>query len=126
MRLYFKLGIVKKEKTMNPGKLNKKIEIQKFDKYFDSEGVEQKTWKTIRSVFALIEDKIVRTTNEDNSVVTQVETNMTIRKNYKSLCGSDIRIVYENRMYQVLDIYDVDQNYIKLITKGEKLYGNKT
>ena len=110
---------------MNPGKLNKKIEIQKFEKYFDSEGIEQKTWKTIRSVFALIEDKIVRTTNEDNSVVTQVETNMTIRKNYKSLCGSDIRIVYDNRMYQVLDVYDVDQNYIKLITKGEKLYGNQ-
>lgn len=124
MRLFFRLGIVKMEKKMNPGKLNKKIEIQKFEKYFDSEGIEQKTWKTIRSVFALIEDKIVRTTNEDNSVVTQVETNMTIRKNYKSLCGSDIRIVYDNRMYQVLDVYDVDQNYIKLITKGEKMYGN--
>ena len=68
---------------MNPGKLNKKIEIQTFEKYFDSEGVEQKTWKTIRLIFAFIEDKIVRTTNEDNSVVTQVETNMTIRKNYK-------------------------------------------
>ena len=27
---------------MNPGKLNKKIEIQKFEKYFDSEGIEQK------------------------------------------------------------------------------------
>jgi len=110
---------------MNPGKLNKKIEIQKFVKHFDSEGVEEKTWNTLRTIFASIEDKIVRTTNEDNSVVTQVETNMTIRKNYKSLCSSDIRIVYENRIYEVLDIYEVDDNYIKLITKGEKLYGNQ-
>lgn len=113
------------EKVMNPGKLNKKIEIQKFVKHFDSEGVEEKTWNTLRTIFASIEDKIVRTTNEDNSVVTQVETNMTIRKNYKSLCSSDIRIVYENRIYEVLDIYEVDDNYIKLITKGEKLYGNQ-
>ena len=29
------------EKAMNPGKLNKKIEIQKFVKHFDSEGVEE-------------------------------------------------------------------------------------
>lgn len=110
---------------MNPGKLNRKIEIQKFVKHFDNEGVEEKTWNTIRTIFASIEDKIVRTTNEDNSVVTQVETNMTIRKNYKSLCGSDIRIVYENRIYEVLDIYEVDDNYIKLITKGEKIYSNQ-
>lgn len=110
---------------MNPGKLNKKIEIQKFQKHIDSEGIEQKEWVTLRIVFASIEDKIVRTTNEDNSVVTQVETNMTIRKNYKSLCGSDIQIVYENRIYNVLDILEVDENYIKLITKGEKLYGSK-
>lgn len=109
---------------MNPGKLNKKIEIQKFTKTFDSEGVENKTWTTIRIIFAFLEDKIVRTTNEDNSVVTQVETNMTIRKNYKSLCSSDVRIVYKNRIYNVLDIYEIDDNYIKLITKGEKLYGD--
>jgi len=111
---------------MNPGKLNKKIEIKKFQNHIDSEGIEQKEWVTLRIVFAAIEDKIVRTTNEDNSVVTQVETNMTIRKNYKSLCSSDIQIVYENRVYNVLDIYEVDENYIKLITKGEKLYGSKT
>lgn len=111
---------------MNPGKLNKKIEIKKFQNHIDSEGIEQKEWVTLRIVFAAIEDKIVRTTNEDNSVVTQVETNMTIRKNYKSLCSSDIQIVYENRIYNVLDIYEVDENYIKLITKGEKLYGSKT
>lgn len=111
---------------MNPGKLNKKIEIQTFNKSYDSEGVEIKTWETIRTIFASIEDKIVRTTNEDNSVVTQVETNMTIRKNYQSLFTSDIRIVYEKRIYFVLDISEVDDNYIKLITKGEKIYGNKT
>jgi len=111
---------------MNPRKLNKKIEIKKFQKHIDSEGIEQKEWVTLRVVFAAIEDKIVRTTNEDNSVVTQVETNMTIRKNYKSLCSSDIHIVYENRVYNVLDIYEVDENYIKLITKGEKLYGSQT
>lgn len=107
---------------MNPGKLNKKIEIQRFEKQFDSEGVEEKTWITIRSIFAAIEDKIVKTTNEDNSVVTQVETNMTIRKNFRSLFTSDIRIVYQNRNYYVLDICEVDENYIKLITKGEKLF----
>ena len=111
---------------MNPGKLNKKIEIQKFEKQFDNEGIEEKKWKKIRTIFASIEDKIVRTTNDDNSVVTQVETNMTIRKNYKFLCTSDIRIVYEERIYDVLDICEVDENYIKLITKGEKIYGNKT
>lgn len=111
---------------MNPGKLNKKIEIQKFEKQFDSEGIEEKNWKVLRTIFASIEDKIVRTTNDDNSVVTQVETNMTIRKNYKFLCTSDIRIVYEGRIYNVLDICEVDENYIKLITKGEKIYGSKT
>ncbi len=111
---------------MNPGKLNKRIEIQKFEKTFDNEGVEEKTWKTIRPIFACIEDKIVRTTNDDNSVTTQVETNMIIRKNYKSQCSSDIRIVYENRIYEVLDICDVDDNYIKLITKGEKIFGSKS
>lgn len=111
---------------MNPGKLNKKIEIQGFEKTFDCEGIEEKNWKTIRPVFACIEDKIVRTTNEDNSVTTQVETNMIIRKNYKSLCSSDIRIVYQNRIYHVLDISEVDDNYIKLITKGEKIYGSKS
>lgn len=111
---------------MNPGKLDKRIEIQKFEQEYDSEGVSIKTWKPVRTIFALLEDKIVRTTNDDNSVTTQVETNMTIRKNYKSLCSSDIRIVYENRIYEVLDICEVDDNYIKLITKGEKLYARKT
>ena len=111
---------------MNPGKLNKKIEIQKLENQFDSEGIQEKKWLTLRMIFASIEDKIVRTTNEDNSVVTQVETNMIIRKNYKFLCTSDIRIVYENRIYNVLDIYEVDENYIKLITKGEKIYGCQT
>lgn len=111
---------------MNPGKLNKKIEIQKYVKWTDSEGVAEMTWKPIRTIFACIEDKIVRTTNEDNSVVTQVETNMTIRKNYKSICTSNIRIVYEGRIYNVLDLSEVDANYIKLITKGEKIYGSQT
>ena len=109
---------------MNPGKLNKKIQIQKFTKSLNNEGVEIKTWSTIRTIFASLEDKIVRTTNEDNSVITQVETNMTIRKNYQSLLTSEVRIVYENRVYNVLDIYEVDENYIKLITKGEKIYGS--
>ena len=36
---------------MNPGKLNKRIEIQGFEKTFDSEGIEEKNWKTIRPVF---------------------------------------------------------------------------
>lgn len=111
---------------MNPGKLNKKIEIQKFTKKIDSEGVEEKTWITIRTIFASFEDKIVRTTNDDNSLVTQVETNMIIRKNYKDLFSSEIRIVYKSRVYCVLDICEVDDNYIKLITKGEKIYGNST
>lgn len=111
---------------MNPGKLNKRIEIQKFEKAFDNEGIEEKKWITVRPIFAAIEDKIVRTTNEDNSVTTQVETNMIIRKNYKSIFTSDIRIVYENRIYNVLDISEVDNNYIKLITKGEKIYVSKT
>lgn len=111
---------------MNPGKLNKKIEIQIYEKLTDSEGVAMMTWKPLRMIFACIEDKIVRTTNEDNSVVTQVETNMTIRKNYKSICTSNIRIVYENRIYNVLDLVEVDDNYIKLITKGEKIYGSQT
>lgn len=111
---------------MNPGKLDKRIEIQKFERVIDSEGVAEMTWKPLRTIFASLEDKIVRTTNEDNSITTHVETNMTIRRNYKSLCSSDIRIVYENRIYEVLDIYEVDDNYIKLITKGEKLYARKT
>ena len=51
---------------------------------------------------------------------------MIIRKNYKPIFTSDIRIVYENRIYNVLDISEVDNNYIKLITKGEKLYVSKT
>lgn len=55
---------------MNPGKLNKRIEIQKFEKVFDNEGIEEKKWITVRPIFAAIEDKIVRTTNEDNSVTT--------------------------------------------------------
>ena len=111
---------------MNPGKLNKKIEIQRCEKTRDNEGVENKTWVLVRSIFAAIEDKIVRTTNDDNAVVTQVETNMIIRKNYRSLCTSDIRIVYESRIYTVLDISEVDENYIKLITKGEKIFGSST
>ena len=109
---------------MNPGKLNKKIEIQRCEKTLDDEGVQIMNWVKVRSIFASIEDKIVRTTNEDNSVVTQVETNMIIRKNYKSLCTSNIRIVYEERIYNVLDMSEVDENYIKLITKGEKLFGS--
>ena len=100
---------------MNPGKLNKKIEIQRLEKTMDSEGIEEKNWISVRNIFAAIEDKIVRTTNDDNSIVTQVETNMIIRKNYKSLCTSNIRIVYENRIYTVLDMSEVDENYIKLI-----------
>ncbi len=111
---------------MNPGKLNKKIEIQRLEKTMDSEGIEEKNWISVRNIFAAIEDKIVRTTNDDNSIVTQVETNMIIRKNYKSLCTSNIRIVYENRVYTVLDMSEVDENYIKLITKGEKLFGSST
>jgi len=111
---------------MNPGKLNKKIEIQRLEKTMDSEGIEEKNWISVRNIFAAIEDKIVRTTNDDNSIVTQVETNMIIRKNYKSLCTSNIRIVYENRIYTVLDMSEVDENYIKLITKGEKLFGSST
>ncbi len=111
---------------MNPGKLDKRIEIQKFERVIDNEGVAEMTWIPIRTIFASLEDKIVRTTNEDNSVTTHVETNMTIRRNYKSLCSSDIRIVYEGRIYEVLDIYEIDDNYIKLITKGEKLYARKT
>jgi head-tail adaptor len=111
---------------MNPGKLNKKIEIQRLEKTMDSEGIEEKNWISVRNIFAAIEDKIVRTTNDDNSIVTQVETNMIIRKNYKSLCTSNIRLVYENRVYTVLDMSEVDENYIKLITKGEKLFGSST
>jgi len=111
---------------MNPGKLNKKIKIEKFTKIIDSEGIEIKEWQVVREIFASLEDKIVRTSNEDNSVTTHVETNMIIRKNYKTLCSSNIRIVYENRVYNVLDISEIDDNYIKLITKGEKLYGNQT
>lgn len=111
---------------MNPGKLNKKIEIQRLEKTMDSEGIEEKNWISVRNIFAAIEDKIVRTTNDDNSIVTQVETNMIIRKNYKSLCTSNIRIVYENRVYTVLDMSEVDENYIKLITIGEKLFGSST
>lgn len=109
---------------MNPGKLNKKIEIQKYEKAIDDEGIASMTWIPVRTIFSCIEDKIVRTTNEDNSITTQVETNMIIRKNYKSLCTSKIRIVYENRIYNVLDLVEVDDNYIKLITKGEKIYGS--
>jgi len=111
---------------MNPGKLNKKIKIEKFTKIIDSEGIEIKEWQVVREIFASLEDKIVRTSNEDNSITTHVETNMIIRKNYKTLCSSNIRIVYENRVYNVLDISEIDENYIKLITKGEKLYGNQT
>lgn len=107
---------------MNPGKLNKKIEIQTCTKTKDSEGVEILTWTTLRSIFASVEDVIVKTTNEDNAIVTQVETNMIVRKNYESLITSKIRIVYKNRNYVVLDISEVDDNYIKIITKGEKLY----
>lgn len=111
---------------MNPGKLNKKIKMQRLESKIDDEGIQEKKWVTFREAFAFIEDKIVRTTNEDNSVVTQVETNMIIRKNYKFLHTSDIRIVCENRIYNVLDICDIDKNYIKLITKGEKIYGSQT
>jgi len=111
---------------MNPGKLNKKIKIEKFIKTIDNEGIEIKEWQVVREIFASLEDKIVRTSNEDNSITTHVETNMIIRKNYKTLCSSNIRIVYENRVYNVLDISEIDDNYIKLITKGEKLYGNQT
>lgn len=111
---------------MNPGKLNKKITIEKYEKTIDGEGVEIMKWCELRTTFASFEDKIVRATTEDNATITQVETNMTIRKNYVSLFSSNIRVVYQNRIYEVLDICEVDDNYIKLITKGEKVYECKT
>lgn len=109
---------------MNPGELDKSIQIQELTKVFDDEGIQNQTWNAIRSPWAKVEDKIVRTVTENNKIISQVETNFTIRKNGNELYGTSHRILYNSIIYKIIDIVDQD-TYWKIITKGNR-NGNQT
>lgn|SRR5574344_1264166 len=108
---------------MNPGELDKKIELQELVKNTDDEGIQNKVWETIRKPWAKVEYKIVRSTTEDNMQVSQVEINFIIRKDGTDLFGTKHRILFNSIVYEISDIAE-QGNYWKIITKGIK-YGNQ-
>ena len=101
--------------------MNKKIEIQKITIYKDSEGIENKSWISIRECWAKTEDKIVRSINENSQSSSKIETNFIIRKNNYSYNNKN-RIIHNKTIYKIIDIMD-QKEYLKIITESD-LNGN--
>lgn len=104
---------------MNPGELNQRIEIQKYNSSVDSTGYESKTWSKLIGCWAKVENlsgKEIYKADKENSLVTKI---FTVRYNLL-IVGNDtknIRILYKNKYYDVKYINDEDfkNQYIEII-----------
>lgn len=105
---------------MNPGKLNKKIEILKRIIEITSTGDEKIETKNIRNCFANIENKITRSITEDNKFISSLETNFTILNCKDFEISTEKYIIkWNNKLFKIIEILDETQ-YLKIITKEDK------
>ena len=105
---------------MNPGKLDKKIEILERIITTTSSGDEQIETRNIRNCFANVENKIIKAIIEDNKFVSRIEVNFTILncKSFEITTEENI-IKWNNKIFKIIDIAN-EEPYLKIITKEDK------
>lgn len=105
---------------MNPGDLDKKIEILERIIETTSSGDEKIETKNIRTCFANVESKITKAITEDNKFISRIEVNFTIL-NYKNFEISTEKYVikWNNKIFKIIDVAD-EKPYLKVITKEDK------
>lgn len=105
---------------MNPGDLDKKIEI--LERIIDTtpSGDEKIETKNIRNCFANVENKITKAITEDNKFISRVEINFTILiyKDFEISTEGNL-IKWKNKTFKIIDIID-ESPYLKIITREDK------
>ena len=105
---------------MNPGKLDKKIEILKRIIKVTPSGDEKIKTKRVRTCFANAESKITKAIIEDNKFESRVEVNFTILKCKRfEMSTEEFIIRWNNKDFKIIDVAD-ETPYLKIITKEDK------
>jgi SPP1 family predicted phage head-tail adaptor len=98
---------------MNPGKLNKRITLQSYQSIKDDEGIVSKQWVNLMTVYASVEPLSGR--EYWQAAATQSENTVKFLIRYKQNITSDLRLIYNNKSYDVKSVIDPNEAHKELI-----------
>lgn len=104
---------------MNPGKLNKRITLQRFEKIKDSEGIVTEAWNDVATVWASAEP--LRGREYFAAAAVNRENTVRFRIRYKPDVSSDMRIKYDGRFFDIQSVIDVNERHKELHLMAEEV-----
>ncbi|WP_342045983.1 phage head closure protein [Bacillus sp. OTU530] len=93
---------------MNPGKLNKRIVLQKLATVDDGAGGSEESWQDTSSVWALIQPLQGRELYQAQQINTELTHRITIR--YREDVNASMRIMYNNREFTIDSIVNIEES----------------
>ncbi|MFT9848514.1 phage head closure protein [Aneurinibacillus sp. REN35] len=107
---------------MNPGKLNKRITLQRFEKTKDSEGIVTEAWNDVATVWASAEP--LRGREYFAAAAVNQENIVRFRIRYRPGVTSEMRVVYGGRLFDIKSVIDVNERHRELQLMAEEVYGD--
>lgn len=98
---------------MNVGSFNRLITIESRPTAKDSGGEYTGSWSTVCTPWSLVKEESSNEANDDGSIVVNNITTFWIR--YRTTLDSSMRILYNDKYYQITGIQEVGFNeYLKI------------
>lgn len=107
-------------KVINPGEYNKKISIIREIETEDSGGFKTRTQTTVLNPYAKVKTTSGFTLITNNTDFEKAYTNFTIRYP-KVEITRDMKIVYNNKIYSIEYLNDIDENHIELEIQAKEV-----
>ena len=95
--------------NVNPGELNKRIKIQRWDRTKDVDGYYTEVWETVCEPWAGFSRLSVKETGERNADTAEVNVRFLIR--YRDGINRKQSILYRNNRYEILALNDYGDNH---------------
>ena len=102
---------------MNPGRLNKRIALQRLNQQTNNRGFSTEDWQTVATIWASV--RKIRGREIYNSESTHAEKTKTFIIRYMSGIDEGMRIVYENTAFDIVNIeHLVEKAWLEITVKA--------
>jgi SPP1 family predicted phage head-tail adaptor len=107
---------------MNIARLNRRITLQRRESVKDDEGIVTEGWADVAAVWAAVEP--LRGREYFTAAAVNQENTVRFRMRYRPGVTSEMRVLYDGRIYDINSVIDVNESHQEIQLMCEEVSGD--